>query len=165
MRKCRIGYQQVLEKKSSEMEKPSEKPLTLDHESDIMNTKRGEGKPHKPERTNPMKKVTMNTILSLIANIDTPEAEQVRAELNAELNKGAEQKAANAKLYDAAKAVVMEELATATEAVTITELYDAVEDKLPEGMTKGKLQYAVTRLWLGNGIERIEGKVNTYRKA
>ena len=112
-----------------------------------------------------MKKVTMNTILSLIANIDTPEAEQVRAELNAELNKGAEQKAANAKLYDAAKAVVMEELATATEAVTITELYDAVEDKLPEGMTKGKLQYAVTRLWLGNGIERIEGKVNTYRKA
>ena len=32
------GYQQVPEKKSSEMEKPSEKPLTLDHESDIMNT-------------------------------------------------------------------------------------------------------------------------------
>jgi hypothetical protein len=31
------GYQQAPEKKSSEMEKPSEKPLTLDHESDIMN--------------------------------------------------------------------------------------------------------------------------------
>ena len=44
------GYQQVPEKKSSEMEKPSEKPLTLDHESDIMNMKREEGKPHKPER-------------------------------------------------------------------------------------------------------------------
>ena len=50
MRKCRTGYQQGLEKKSSEMEKPSEKPLTLDHESDIMNMKREEGKPHKPER-------------------------------------------------------------------------------------------------------------------
>ena len=33
-----------------------------------------------------MKKATMNTILFLIATIDTPEAEAVRAELNAELN-------------------------------------------------------------------------------
>ena len=46
----------------------------------------------------------------------------------------------------------------------ISELYDVVADKLPDGMTKGKLQYAVTRLWVGNGIVRIEGKVNTYRK-
>ena len=50
MRKRRTGYQQVLEKKSSEMEKPSEKPLTLHHKSGIMNMKREEGKPHKPER-------------------------------------------------------------------------------------------------------------------
>ena len=112
-----------------------------------------------------MKKATMNTILSLIANIDTPEAETARAELTAELNKGAEEKARNAELYESAKAIVMEELATATDAVTIGELYEAVEDKLPEGFTKGKLQYAVTRLWLGTDIIRVEGKVNTYRKA
>lgn len=111
-----------------------------------------------------MKKTTMNTILSLIANIDTPEAETVRSELNAELNKGAEEKARNAELYESAKAVVMGELEIATEAVTISELYEAVADKLPEGFTKGKLQYAVTRLWKDE-IVRIEGKVNTYRKA
>ena len=111
-----------------------------------------------------MKKATMNTILSLIATIDTPEAQAVRDELNTELNKGAEEKARNAELYESAKAVVMDELSTATEAVTIGELYDAVEDKLPEGFTKGKLQYAVTRLWKDE-IVRIEGKVNTYRKA
>ena len=111
-----------------------------------------------------MKKTTMNTILSLIANIDTPEADTVRAELNAELNKGAEEKARNAELYESAKAVVMGELEVATEAVTISELYEAVADKLPEGFTKGKLQYAVTRLWKDE-IVRIEGKVNTYRKA
>ena len=93
-----------------------------------------------------MKKATMNTILSLIADIDTPEAEAARAELTAELNKGAEEKARNAELYESAKAIVMEELATDTDAVTIGELYEAVEDKLPEGFTKGKLQYAVTRL-------------------
>ena len=111
-----------------------------------------------------MKKATMNTILTLIATIDTPEAEQVRQELNAELNKGAEQKAENAKLYDTAKAVVMDELGKTAEAVTLGELYDAVSDNLPEGFTKGKLQYAVTRLWT-DAIVRIEGKVNTYRKA
>lgn len=112
-----------------------------------------------------MKKTTMNTIINLIANIDTPEAEAVRAELTAELNKGAEKAQANRDLYDSAKAVVMDELATATEAVTIGELYEAVADKLPEGFTKGKLQYAVTRLWVGDGIAKVEGKVNTYRKA
>lgn len=111
-----------------------------------------------------MKKATLNTILSLISTIDTPEAEAVRAELNAELNKGAEQKAQNEALYNEAKAIVMDELGKATEAVTIGELYDAVADALPEGFTKGKLQYAVTRLWTSE-ITRIEGKVNTYRKA
>ena len=109
-----------------------------------------------------MKKATMNTILTLIATIDTPEAEAVRAELNAELNKGAEEKARSAELYDAAKAVVMDELGD--KPVTIGELYEAVQDILPEGFTKGKLQYAVTRLWT-DAIVKIEGKVNTYRKA
>ena len=109
-----------------------------------------------------MKKATMNTILSLIANINTDEANAVRDELNAELNKGAEQKAQNDALYEAAKAVVMNELGDTP--VTISELYEAIAGQLPEGFTKGKLQYAVTRLWK-NEIVRIEGKVNTYRKA
>ena len=111
-----------------------------------------------------MKKATLNTILTLIATIDTPEAEAVRAELNAELNKGAEQKAQNDALYESVKPIVMDELDKATEAVTLGELYEAVEGNLPEGFTKGKLQYAVTRLWTSE-ITRIEGKVNTYRKA
>ena len=110
-----------------------------------------------------MKKATMNTILSLIATIDTPEAEAVRAELNAELNKGAEEKARNAEQYEQAKAIVMGELSDTP--VTISELWEALADKLSKvGMTKGKLQYAVTRLWT-DAIVRIEGKVNTYRKA
>ena len=111
-----------------------------------------------------MKKATMNSILSLIATIDTPEADAVRSELKAELSKGEAVKAENAKLYESAKPVVMDELSKATEAVTISELYDAVESNLPQGFTKGKLQYAVTRLWTSD-IARVEGKVNTYRKA
>ena len=109
-----------------------------------------------------MKKATMNTILTLIATIDTPEADAVRAELNAELNKGAAVKAQNAEVYEVAKAVVMDELGETP--VTIGELYDAVKEQLPAGFTKGKLQYAMTRLWKDE-LERIEGKVCSYRKA
>ena len=109
-----------------------------------------------------MKKATMNTILSLIANIDTDEANAVRDELNAELNRGAEKAQANRDLYESAKEIVMENLDQTP--VTIGELYEAIEDKLPEGFSKGKLQYAVTRLWTAE-IVKIEGKVNTYRKA
>ena len=111
-----------------------------------------------------MKKATMNTIVNYINDNAVEALYEVRDELMAELNKGEAVKAENAKLYDTAKAVVMSELNTTDKAVTISELYDAVADNLPEGFTKGKLQYAVTRLWKDE-IVRIEGKVNTYRKA
>ena len=108
-----------------------------------------------------MKKSTMNTILSLIATIDTPEAEAVRAEVTAELNKGAEKAQANRDLYASAHDVVIGALADATAPVPMSELWEAVEGRLPEGMTKGKVQYAVTRLW-SDEIVKTEGKVNTY---
>ena len=108
-----------------------------------------------------MKKSTMNAILSLIATINTPEAEEVRAEIAAELAKGAEKAQANRDLYATAHDVVIAALANVTAPVTISELYDEVADELPEGMTKGKVQYAVTRLW-ADEIAKTEGKVNAY---
>jgi hypothetical protein len=106
-----------------------------------------------------MKKATMQTILSLINTIESPEADAVREELTAELNKDAERKAQNADLYESAKGIVLKELGETP--VTISELYDALKAKLPEGFTKGKLQYAMTRLWTSE-IRNIKGKVNTY---
>lgn len=106
-----------------------------------------------------MKKNTMNTILSLIATIDTPEAEEVRAELTAELNKGAEKAEANRKLYEQAKEIVLSELGDTP--VTVAELYEAVEDKLPEGFTKAKVQYALGHYWEAEVVKH-EGKVNSY---
>ena len=111
-----------------------------------------------------MKKATLETIRTTLLQANVAEDDPMIVELTAELNKGAEEKARNAELYDTAKAVVMGELGTTDKAVTIGELYEAVEAELPEGFTKGKLQYAVTRLWKDE-IIRIEGKVNTYRKA
>ena len=110
-----------------------------------------------------MKKSIYLTIKDALTNFGY-DNEEVMDALDAEINKGEAVKAENAKLYESAKAVVMDELATATEAVTLGELYEAVADKLPDGFTKGKLQYAVTRLWKDE-IVRVEGKVNTYRKA
>ena len=111
-----------------------------------------------------MKKSTMNTIVSYINANAVSELFGVRDELVAELEKGANKAQANRELYDSVKDVVIRELGQAPQAVTIGELYDAVADELPDGFTKGKLQYAVTRLWTKD-IVRVEGKVNTYRKA
>ena len=109
-----------------------------------------------------MKKATMNTIVNYINAHEIAELFEVRDELVAELSKGAEKAQANRELYDVAKEVALSELGETP--VTIGELYEAIADKLPEGFTKGKLQYAMTRLW-GDAIGRVEGKVNTYFKA
>ena len=108
-----------------------------------------------------MTKTIMNSILSLIASIDTDEANEVREALNAELSKGAERKAKTAELYDSFKSIVFDALAQATAPVTLSELYGAISGMLPEGVTQSKVQYAVTRLW-ADEIVKTEGKVNSY---
>ena len=145
-------------------EKSFKKPLTFSQKCDRMNMKTEEGKPHKPERITTMKKATLQSLVAYLDGQTIDNLPEIKAELEAELNKGAEAKAQSDALYESAKGVVMDELAMATEGVTISELYDAIADKLPEGFSKGKLQYAVTRLWKDE-IVRTEGKVNTYRKA
>ena len=110
-----------------------------------------------------MKKATMNTIVNYINDNAVTELFEIRDELVAELNKGAEKAQANRDMYAEAKGIVLGALSDTP--VTIAELFAEVEDRLPEGMTKGKVQYAMTRLWTDE-IAKIEGKVNGYtRKA
>lgn len=111
-----------------------------------------------------MKKTTMTAIVNYINDNAIEALYEARDELTAELNRGAEEKAKSAEQYEAVKAIVMSELATTNKPVTISELYDAVANNLPEGFTKGKLQYAMTRLWKDE-LVRTEGKVNTYHLA
>ncbi len=108
-----------------------------------------------------MTKTIMNSILSVIASIDTPEAEEIRTAITAELTKGEAKAQANRDLYASAHDVVIGALASASAPVTIGELFEAVEENLPTGMTKGKVQYAVTRLWVVE-VAKTEGKVDTY---
>lgn len=108
-----------------------------------------------------MKNATYATVYSFLTANGFDNAE-ILAEFEKEINRGAEAKQAKDNLYAEAKAVVL----TAMDApATITEIYDSVASNLPEGFTKGMLQYAITRLWKDD-IDKTEGKVNTYsRKA
>lgn len=88
--------------------------------------------------------------------------EEILSELDKEITKGDVQKAKNAEAYEALHDVIMENLGEAP--CTVAELWDAIKDDVPEGTTKGKVQYALTHLWQDE-IVKIEGKPNGYRKA
>ena len=115
-----------------------------------------------------MKKATMNAIVSFIDAMDaqgsaTQEAMDARAEIVAELAKDEAKAQANRDLYAEAHDIVMGALSETP--VTISELYEEIADRLPDGFSKGKVQYAVTRLWTSE-IAKVEGKINGYtRKA
>lgn len=109
-----------------------------------------------------MKKTTMTAIVTALTAIDSEKYSDLIAEVNAELNKGAEQKQKNADAYESIHELVVGNLGNAP--CTCAELYEAIKDKLPDGMGKGKVQYALTHLWQDE-IVKIEGKPNTYRRA
>ena len=102
-----------------------------------------------------MKKATYNTILTLIANIDTPEAEEVRAELNAELAKGKEKADANRALYAEYREQVLEALQGETPKT-------AADVAKETGIAMGKVVYGLTHYWVDDVVVDKSGKQNVY---
>ena len=102
----------------------------------------------------------MTTIANYIKNV--PELAAEYAELQAELNKNAEKAKANRDMYAAAHDVVISALTN--KPVTLAELWEAVKNTVPEGMTKSKVQYGLRELWAAE-VVKIEGKVNEYKRA
>ena len=90
-----------------------------------------------------MKKVTFETIKTALTSFGYDNAE-VLAELDKEINKGAEAKAKNAEAYEAIHDIVVGTLTAVP--VTVAELWESIEDEVPEGITKSKVQYALTHL-------------------
>ena len=110
-----------------------------------------------------MKNTTYATVYSFLTANGFDNAE-ILAEFEKEINRNAAIKQEKETMYAKAKPIV---LGVMDAPATITEIFEAVKDDvdLPDGFTKGNLQYAVTRLWKDE-IEKTEGKVNTYsRKA
>ena len=106
-----------------------------------------------------MRKSTLQSLVSYLDGATLTNLDEIKAELMAELNKGAERKQANADVYAQVKPIVLGALSDTP--VTIGELFATIEGNLPEGFTKGKVQYLVTRV-LTDKVTKIEGKVNTY---
>ena len=106
-----------------------------------------------------MKKATMNTILSLISTIDTPEADEVRAELTAELSKGQAKADANRQAYAEMHDAVIETIRVADAPVTAQEIADAT------GISRGKIVYGLTNYWSDEVVKDTTGKTTTYAKA
>ena len=110
-----------------------------------------------------MKKASLQSLVSYLNGETVDNIAEIKAEIEAELAKGAEKAQANRDLYASAKDIVIGALSDTP--VTIGELYDEIAEDLPEGFSKGKVQYAITRLW-ADEVVKTEGKVNTYsRKA
>lgn len=104
-------------------------------------------------------------MMSLVAYLNGETVDniaEVKAELEAELNKNAEKAAANRNLYEQTREIVLG--AIAEKPMTIAEIWDAVKDEVPEGMTKSKVQYALREYWAADVVKTV-GKVNEYKKA
>ena len=119
--------------------------------------KEREGHPTNQKGSTTIKKATLSAIYSALKDIQFDP--DVLAEIETELSRGEAEKAKNAELYAQAKPIVFGVLSDTP--VTISEIYDEIADELPEGFTKGKVQYAITRLW-ADEVTKVEGKVNGY---
>ena len=108
-----------------------------------------------------MKKSTLETIRTALINIGYENTE-VLDELTNEINRGAEAKTKNAAVYESFHELLVSNLSDTP--ATCGEIYEAIADELPEGVTKGKVQYALSHLWQDE-IVKIDGKPNTYRRA
>lgn len=108
-----------------------------------------------------MKKSTLMSLVSYLNGETVTNLDEIKSELEAELNRNAEKAAANRELYDAAEAVTLAGLKRAGTNITVGELYDEIADELPDGFTRGKLNYALTRMW-SDKVLVTSGKPNTY---
>lgn len=111
-----------------------------------------------------MKKSTYVAIANTLSAIDFENKDAIMEELNAEINRDAEKKAAKNAEYDAAWIAVREVLESTASPLTVAEIFESCEKELPQGFTKGRVQYGLTNIWK-DVIVKIEGKPNTYRLA
>lgn len=107
-----------------------------------------------------MKKSTMMSLVSYLNGETITNIDEIKQELEEELSRNAEKAQANRDLYAVAHDVVIAGLKICGCAVTASDLYAEIADDLPDGFTKGKLQYALSRMW--DDVKCIGGKPNTY---
>ena len=105
----------------------------------------------------------MKAILSYINGETITNLDEIKNEIETELTKGAEKAAANRALYDSAREIVLAGLSETP--VTISELYEQIQNELPDGFSRSKVQYGLLNYWIDD-ITIVDGNPKTYaRKA
>ena len=102
-----------------------------------------------------MKKATMKSLVAYLNGEAISNLDEIKAELEAELNKDAEKATATKNEYEAIHNAVIKVLRSTTQAVTAQELADET------GLAKGKIVYGLSHYWQDEVI-KVEGKVNSY---
>lgn len=109
-----------------------------------------------------MKKATLETIRDTLLDLGISDADPMVVELNAEINKGAEEKAARAAAYEGIHSLIVDNLNDTP--ITCADLFVEIEPEVvAKGMTRHNVQYALNNLWQDE-IEKIPGKPNTYKR-
>lgn len=110
-----------------------------------------------------MKKQTLETIRTALINAGYESTDPIMVELDAELNKGAAEKAARAEAYEGIHSLVVDNLSETP--ITCADLFGEIEAEVTaKGMTRHNVQYALNNLWQDE-IVKVAGKPNTYRRA
>lgn len=109
-----------------------------------------------------MKKDSLKALVKHLNGEAVENLDEIKAEIESELAKGEAKATANRALYEQAKDTVLEELAKATTHIPVSELYKAVEGKVPATFTQAKLSYALTHYWADCVDKVFDGEVNTY---
>ena len=111
-----------------------------------------------------MKKATLEAIRDTLIDLGVKDTDPMVVELNTELNKGAEEKAARAAAYEGIHSLIVDNLSDVTP-MSCADLCIEIGSELEtHGMTRHNVQYALNNLWQDE-IEKIAGKPNTYRRA
>ena len=110
-----------------------------------------------------MKKATLETIRKTLVDEKLyDDTDEIIKELDKEINKGAEEKAARDAMYESVHELVVDNLSSTP--ITCADLWNEISAEASEEMTRNKLQYALNNLWQDE-IVKIAGKPNTYRSA
>ena len=109
-----------------------------------------------------MKKATLETIRDTLINLGVNDTDPMVVELDAELNKGAAEKAARNAAYEGIHNLIVDNLSDTP--VTCADLFAEIESEIvAAGMTRYNVQHALNNMWQDE-IEKIPGKPNTYKR-
>ena len=111
-----------------------------------------------------MKRNTLSTIAAVLNTVNFDNKDEVLAELNAELNKNAEAKAAKDAEYATAWEVVRGVMSDTPQPLTAADIFAEAEGDLPEGFSRNKISYGLTHYWK-DFVEVTDGKPKMYSLA